>query len=145
MSIEPPPLPPPLPALDPSAPVETHVAELATLAELMLGAAHADGKATWPERSALASVLSGFLGHKDLPAEVTARIQAFDPKTFDLAAALKRLTVRTADDRAQLLGVLARVTDADARLLHGEVLYLKQVASLIGATADELAPFIKGD
>ncbi|MFO0746384.1 MAG: TerB family tellurite resistance protein [Myxococcota bacterium] len=145
MSNEPPPLPPAPPEVDPHAPLEPHVAELVALAELMLGAAYADGKATWPERSALASVLSGFFGHKDLPPVVSARIQTFDPKTFDVEATVKRVTVRTAEDRTQLLGLLSRVTDADARLNRGEEDYLRKVAALIGATADELAPFIAAD
>lgn len=141
MSHEPPPLPPPP---DPAT-LETHVRELATLAEIMLGAAYADGRATWPERSAIAAQLAGFLGHKELPDAIVARIQAFDPATFDLEAACRALNVKTPDDRVQLLALVARITDADARLNRGELTYLQRVASIVGATPEELEPFVKGD
>lgn len=154
MSNEPPPLPPvppvassvpPLPQADPHAPVEAHVGQLAAIAEILLGAAYADGKASVSEHSALAAVLTGFFGHKDLPEAVRARIQSFDPKAFDLATALQRLTVKTPDDRVQLLGLVSRVVDADARLAKGEEDYLRKLAGLIGATPEELAPFIAPD
>jgi len=141
MSHEPPPLPtPPAPET-----LEAHVRELATLAEIMLGAAYSDGRATWPERSAIAGQLAGFLGHKELPEAIVARIQAFDPKTFDLETACRALIVKTPDDRVQLLTLISRVTDADARLNLGERSYLERVAGFIGATREELEPFVTGD
>jgi len=145
MSNEPPPLPTPTEeGWDPKH-LEAHVAELAALAELMLGAAFADGKASWPERSALAGELVAFTGHKELPAAVKARIEQFDAATFDLAATCQRLAPPTKDDRVALLGLVARVTDADAELHPAERAYLQRVATLIGASDDELAPFIAED
>jgi len=132
---------PPLPA----AALEPHVRQMVAIAELMLGAAHADGTISWPERSAIANVLMSFLGHRELPDAVTSHMQSFDPKSFDVEAACAALSTSTREDRAELLGLVARVTDADALLQAGEENYLRRVAKAIGASEEELAPFIAAD
>ena len=76
--------------------------------------------------------------------ELVDRI-AFDFAKFDLDAACKQLVFANAEDRTSLLGLIARVTDADAILKIGERSYLKRVARAIGATEEELEPFIVAD
>jgi len=49
------------------------------------------------------------------------------------------------DDRENLLGLIARVTDSDVVLKIGERSYLERVAKAIGASDGELAPFIASD
>ena len=140
MSDAPPPLPPlPLSALEP------HVRQLAAIAELLLGAAQSDGKVSWSERSAIAGVLASFVGEPALPEEVEKRLQTFEFRTFDLGGAVAALTLKTAEDRKDLLALVARVTDADAVLKIGERSYLTRVAKAIGASDEELAPFIAED
>jgi uncharacterized tellurite resistance protein B-like protein len=129
----------------PTAALEPHVRQIVAIAELMLGAAHADGNVSWPERSAIADVLMSFLGHRELPDAVVSRMQGFDPTTFDVETACAALTVGSSQDRAELLGLIARVTDADALLQGGEEGYLRRVARAIGASDEELAPFLAPD
>lgn len=131
--------PPPLPALEP------HVRQLAAIAELLLGAAQSDGSVSWSERSAIASVLRAFLGESELPDEVQRRLDAFEFAKFDLELACRQLVFAGSEDRTNLLGLIARVTDADAILKIGERSYLKRVAKAIGASDEELEPFIVGD
>lgn len=130
--------PPPLP----SGALEVHVRQIAAIADLLMGVAHADGTVSWPERSTIASVLTSFLGHRELPHEVDQRVRTFDPMTFDLEATCAGLSLPTPDDRVALLDLVSRVADADALLATGEQGYLRRVARAIGATEDELAPFI---
>ncbi len=137
MSTPPPPLPDP--ALEP------HVRQLVAIAELLLGAAQSDGTVSWSERSAIATVLAGFLGEGDLPEIVHARVKAFEFGRFDMDKACAQLSLNSPEDRTNLLGLIARVTDADAVLKIGERSYLRRVAKAIGASDAELAPFIAGE
>ncbi len=132
---------PPLPV----AALEPHVRQMVAIAELMLGAAHADGRVTWPERSVMAQILTSFLGHRDLPEAVEARIADFSPQGYDPADSCRNLVLATPEDRVNLLELLSRVADADAVLMNGEASYLKRVALLVGATDEELAPFLNDD
>lgn len=136
---EPPTPPLPLHALEP------HVRQMAAIAEILLGAAHSDGTVSWSERSAIAQVLTSFLDHRKLPEEVEIRFHAFDPATFDLEATCHSLELRTAEDRASLLALVSRVVDADAVLVAGEEHYLRRVAKAIGASDEELAPYLVCD
>ena len=129
----------------PDTALEPHVRQLAVIAELLLAAAQSDGTVSWPERSAIASVLAGFIGEAGLPDAVHRRMQAFEFKTFSVEAACAQLALTGPDDRAGLLGLIARVTDADAVLKIGERSFLRRVARAIGASDAELAPFISHD
>jgi len=128
-----------------STPEDPVVTQLLAIADLLLGAAHADGHVGWPERSAIARVLAGFVHTEDLPPAVRDRVQEFDPTRLDVERAVSRLTVKTSRDRRELLALVSRVVDADAELVPDEVGYLRRVAAAIGATEDELADFLEPD
>jgi uncharacterized tellurite resistance protein B-like protein len=72
-------------------------------------------------------------------------MHAFEFSRFDLEGACARLSLAGPEDRRSLLSLIARVTDADAVLKIGERSYLKRVAKAIGASDDELTPFIAAD
>lgn len=121
------------------------VRQLVAIADLLLGAAYADGSVGWPERSMIARVLAGFVHVDDLPEEVRDRVQSFDPSQLDIAQAVAELTVETSRDRRELLGLVSRIVDADAELVPDEVSYLRRVAAAIGASEEELADFLEPD
>lgn len=121
------------------------VAQLVAIADLLLGAAHADGTITWPERGAIARVLAGFVEQDELPEAVRDRIQRFDPDEHDITRAVSRLTVKTSRDRKELLALVSRVVDADAELVANEEGYLRSLAAAIGATEAELEEFLRPD
>ena len=121
------------------------VSQLVAIADLLLGAAHADGHVSWPERSAIGRVLAGFVNADDLPDAVRERVQSFDPTALDIDRAVAQLTVKTSRDRKELLALVSRVIDADAELVPDEVGYLKRVAAAIGATDAELEDFLRPD
>lgn len=124
-----------------TAPLEPHVRQMVAIAELLLGAAQADGKMSWPEKSAIASVLASYLG-TELPAAVEEHMRAFDLGRFDLEAACAALTFEGPEDRRAFLDLLGRVTGADMVLRVGERAYLTRVANAIGAGPEELAPYL---
>ncbi|MCB9733139.1 MAG: TerB family tellurite resistance protein [Deltaproteobacteria bacterium] len=119
--------------------------QLIAIAELLLGAAHADGTVSWAERGVMGKVLASFVGTGELPDAVQAAISAFDPASFDVARAVSKLTLTTRRDRAELLGIVSQIVDADATLEPDEEGYLRRVAEAIGASDDELLPFLEPD
>lgn len=124
---------------------EHHVRELGALAELMLGAAWADGTKLAVEVVAIAEQLKSFVDAPTLPEHVSQLMERFDPKTFDVAQACARLTFSDDNDRVGVLSLLARVSGADRVLHPDEELYLQKVAALIGLDPTTLRIRIEGD
>jgi len=122
---------------------EAHVRELAALGELMLGAAYADGVKVAVEVIAIAEQLKEFVAADKLPRHVQARLEAFDPTTFDLAAAVGALSLREDRDRQAVLTLVARVTHSDRHLHPGEERYLRDVATLLGLDPDTIEITVK--
>lgn len=123
--------------------VEAHVKELAALGELMLGAAYADGVKVAVEVIAIAEQLKEFVEAIDLPDHVIGRLEAFDPATFDPAAAVRALNPRDQSDREAVLTLVARVTHSDRQVHAKEQQYLRTVASLLGLDPDSIEVSVK--
>src|ERR1700733_15219804 len=64
---------------------------LRTLADVLLAAAHADGQICDRERRTVARLLTDLSRGPKLPGWLEEHLTAFDPSTFDLAAATARL------------------------------------------------------
>ena len=111
---------------------ESHVAELAAIGELMLGAAWSDGEKCAVEIITIAEQLKDFVEADDLPAFVSRRLEKFDPENFDVEKACESLRLTTYQDRLNVLNLVARVTGADMVVRPEELAYLKRVAAAIG-------------
>lgn len=121
---------------------DRHVRELAALAGLLLGAAHADGFYSAEEAVAINEILSQYVDDDDLPASVRRAMTAFDRATFDVPAAVGPLTLRTTRDREDLLDLVVTVMRADGVLQPEEMAYARAVAQAVGLgehVLDELA------
>ncbi len=118
--------------------VEPHVEQLALVAELMLGAAHADGDYAGVEIVAIGEQLKGFVEAGELPGHVRRRIRIFDPESFDPKEACAALTFHDDHDKFGLLNLIATVTGADQVLHDAEADYIRLVASAIGLDPNEL-------
>lgn len=114
------------------AQAESHVEELGALAELMLGAAWADGTKIAVEVVAIAEQLKSFVDSPSLPEYVSQLMERFEPSTFDVARACAKLRFSDDHDRLGVLKLLARVSGADRVLHPDEEAYLRTVAALIG-------------
>jgi uncharacterized tellurite resistance protein B-like protein len=111
---------------------EAHVRELGALAELMLGAAWADGSKAAVEVIAIAEQLKEFVETTSLPTHVSRLMDGFDPATFDPASACALLRLDDNDDRLAVISLLARVVGADKVLHPAEQDYLDKVATALG-------------
>ncbi len=106
------------------------------LADLLLGAAYADGAFDGSERQAIERVLGERVG-LPLPAALADHVARFDPAALDLPAAVARLGLRGAADRRGLLALVASVTDADDLHDLSEDTYLNELADAAGASDEE--------
>jgi len=115
---------------------------IAHVADILLGAAYADGSKHGSEEASLRKLLGELLGNESLPAELDARIRAFDPKTFDLAKTAAVFAGDPDDRKRKLLELVAAVGDADDVLDTQEDDYLVKVATAIGAPRSAYADLV---
>lgn len=115
-------------------------AQLVLVADILLGVAHADLKYDGVEAREIAKILESLVkGH--LPASVKARFETFDPETFDVGAACRRLSFN-ARQRNALFSLISRVIEADDVFDFEESEYLQSVANGLGANPDEIEPYL---
>jgi uncharacterized tellurite resistance protein B-like protein len=117
---------------------EARAREVAALAELMLGAAFADGHKEPVEVVAIAEQLKEFVAVDAMPHLVSKRIERFDPATFDVEAACREIAVQTDEERIAILQLVARVIGAKSGLHPAEEVYLRKVAAGLGIDPDSL-------
>jgi len=113
--------------------------ELTLIADILMGAAHADGDYDGTEAETIVGILSDLLGPDNFPAVVSEHIERFDPAAFEVESACARLHLAGADDRRSLLNLIADVTDADDIHDESEDAYIRKVAQCIGASEEEYA------
>jgi len=107
------------------------------LCDLLLGAAYADSKFEDREDEAVRRVL-GELAGDDLPVELEAQMNQFDPDKFDLAKTAAVFTADPVADRARVLAFVAAINDADDEVDFAEDEYLRKVCTALGLPATAL-------
>lgn len=108
------------------------------LCDLLLGAAYADLELKDVEDDEVRGLLADLSG-AELTTELEARIAAFDPATFDLAATAAAFQGDSVDDRRRLLFLVAAVNDADDEIDFAEDEYLRALCSALGLPDEALA------
>lgn len=113
--------------------------ELETIAELLMGAAYADGTLDGSEMKEVVKLLAELLetDPETLPESVLTKLSVFEAEDFDLDAACKSLALPESKDRRSLLALLSKISDADDIHDLEEGDYIRRVAELIGASEDE--------
>lgn len=109
------------------------------ITDLLMGAAHADGASEGSEEAAVRKLLGEVLGGDKLPVEVEERIQAFDPKAFDLKAAAARFADDSVERKRQLLELVDAVGGADDVIDSQEDDYLVALAEALGLSKEDYA------
>lgn len=103
-----------------------------TLADLLMGAAFADSRLDGREYEAVKNLLAQVMGVASIPEEMEARLQAFDPKSFDPVAAAQSLALDNEEAKRHLVELVAAVNEADEELDLDEHEYLLGVATALG-------------
>lgn len=114
------------------------VDRLIPVSDLLLGAAYADDHFDDREKKRVVELLGELLEGEELPAALTAWIDAFDPGAFDLEASCAEFAEDPAVDKRKLLELICAVHEADEELDFAEDDYLRAVAAAIGVPESEL-------
>ena len=113
--------------------------DLKHIADLLMGAAHADGRLVTNEADAIREVLRDLVQDEVLPHELYSRMGDFDAEAFDLQECCAALKLDSAPKRRFILKLVARVTEGDDIHDLDETAYIKRVARCIGARPEEYA------
>ena len=108
------------------------VRQLAAVADLLLGVAHADGRLDAVEAAEIRSKLRTFTNADALSELLEARIGGFDPAEFDLHEAVAAVQFNDLGDRLRLLELVRDVLDADRIRDQREESYFFAVAEALG-------------
>jgi uncharacterized tellurite resistance protein B-like protein len=111
--------------------------ELKRIADVLLGAAYADGLHQLEEASAIRRLLGGLAGAEELPPALAQHIEAFDVSAFTLERSCAGLDVDTPEKRRRLLQLVAQVTECDEVHDFDESDYIVRFARCIGAKPEE--------
>lgn len=111
---------------------------LLPLCDLLLGAAHADGRLDHREAETVRELLAD-LSDGAVPLGLDAWIEAFDPATFDLRAAAAPFRSDPLDDRKRLLYLVDAVHESDDELDLAENAFLTALAAALDLPATALA------
>src|SRR6478609_11372683 len=109
---------------------------LPIVADLLMDAAHADQRLEGEETEAVKGLLAGILEVPNLPMDLAFRIDEFDAKTFDRAAATKAFAADPPDLKKRLLELIAAVHAADGEIDFAEDDHLRAVGAALGLPDD---------
>jgi len=109
---------------------------LESIADLLMGAAHADGTLEGVEAEAVRRILRELL-EAELPADLASRLESFDASSFDIQEATDKLDISESEDRRWLLNLVSTVVEADESHDLEESAYIKRVGAALGASSSE--------
>jgi uncharacterized tellurite resistance protein B-like protein len=105
---------------------------LPIVADLLMDAAHADERLEGEETETVKQLLAGILEVQTLPMDLAFRIDEFDAKTFDRAAATKAFAGDAPELKKRLLELIAAVHAADGEIDFAEDDHLRAVGAALG-------------
>jgi uncharacterized tellurite resistance protein B-like protein len=105
---------------------------LPIVADLLMDAAHADERLEGEETETVKQLLAGILEVQTLPMDLAFRIDEFDAKTFDRAAATKAFASDAPELKKRLLELIAAVHAADGEIDFAEDDHLRAVGAALG-------------
>jgi hypothetical protein len=101
---------------------------IGTLTQLFLGALYSDRRCQEAEKKAVRGLLTDLIVRPELPPEIEALIDGFDPDKFDLVAVAKDFASDPPMNRRRLLELVAQLCMADGELDLDEDEYLHELA-----------------
>ena len=114
------------------------VDRLIPLSDLLLGAAYSDDHLDDREKKRVIELLTELLDGAELPTALTAWIDAFDPKSFNVVTSCAEFAEDPAVDKRKLLELICAVHEADEELDFAEDDYLREVAAALEVDPKEL-------
>jgi putative colanic acid biosynthesis UDP-glucose lipid carrier transferase len=115
---------------------------LRTLADVLLAAAHADGQICDRERRTVARLLTDLSRGPKLPGWLEEHLTAFDPSTFDLAAATARLREIPPMQRRHIAELVRAVCDANNAFDLEEERFLVALVLALALAPEDVADLV---
>lgn len=110
---------------------------LNAIADILMGAAYADGRLNGREEAVIRKVLGDLLGQGGiLPADLDGRLRGFKKESLDVATCAAIFHGDDVSVRRMLLEVIASISEADEEIDLEEDSYLKQVAAALKMPED---------
>ncbi len=114
--------------------VREDVDSIRPVANLLMGAANADGVVDERERATVRGLLCQLLGRDTLPPEIEEELRTFDPARFDLSTTVTELQARSHTGDQRLMQLVRKVCDADATVDIREDNYMVGLALALSLT-----------
>jgi len=109
------------------------------LCDVLMAGAYADDRLDGREVEAVKKLLGALTRDGEvLSDDILDRIDAFDPKTFDLTASVAGLGELSREQKRAVLEMLSDLSESDDEIDLVEDEFLRKVAGAIGATAEDL-------
>jgi uncharacterized tellurite resistance protein B-like protein len=106
------------------------------VADILMGAAHADSHLHGEEKSAVRRLLRQLLDGAALPMDLEFRIEEFDPAAFDLGETAAAFAGEPVEIRRRLLELVSAVHAADQEYDLSEDEFVHRLAAALGMTED---------
>jgi uncharacterized tellurite resistance protein B-like protein len=110
---------------------------IGTITQLFLGALYADRRCLETEKKAVRRLLADLIVRPELPPEIEALIDGFDPEKFDLNAVAHDFASDPPMNRRRLLELIAQLCMADGELDLDEDEYLHRLARALDMPPSE--------
>jgi hypothetical protein len=107
------------------------------LIDLFMGAAYADRRCENKEREYVRALIADLLCSPELPAEIDAKIENFDPRQFDLRASVADFLREPPMNKRRLMELVAYVTLADGPQSVDEDGFLRDLGYALGMRVEE--------
>jgi putative colanic acid biosynthesis UDP-glucose lipid carrier transferase len=107
------------------------------VANLLLGAAHADGKFCAAEQASVRGLLCQLIGRDELPETLDKQLTEFDPQRFDLQQAIEDFHSRAHTSARRMLELTRKVCDADGTVDIREDNYMVGLALALSLSPPE--------
>jgi uncharacterized tellurite resistance protein B-like protein len=100
---------------------------IASITNLLLGAAYADNEFHEREKTAITKLLGDLVDGDSLPEEVTEQIEKFDSGAFDLEAVAGEFVSDSVEDKLKLIELIGAIHEADDEFDFAEDDYIREV------------------
>ena len=110
---------------------------IGVLVDLFMGAVYADKRCENKERSYVRALVADLLCTEELPPNVDALIENFDPQQFDLRTAVGEFLREPPMNKRRLMELVAYVTLADGNQTLEEDTYLRDLGQALGMKVEE--------
>ena len=102
------------------------------ICDLLLGAAHADNEFHQREKQSIFELMAKLMKVEEVPQSIKNRIEAFDPKDFDLRTCATFFAADPDSEKLRLLELIGAIHEADDEFCYAEDEYLREVGVALG-------------